>query len=57
VEVFYADRQRTGAALSLDLNSTDVVITAPTTPAPEPASLTVLASGLLLAGLARRRRR
>jgi len=55
IEVFYADRDQTGAflSLSLDSNSGNVVITPPGS-VPEPASLTIF--GLGLAALLLRRR-
>ena len=53
IQVFFADREDTGAALSLNLLSTDVVITPGV---PEPESWAMLAGGLgLLAALKRRR--
>lgn len=54
VDIFYADRQRTGAFLSLNLISDEVVITPPTN-TPEPASMALLATGFL--GLLATRRR
>ena len=57
VEVFYADRQHTGAFLSLNLNSTDVVITPPTGGVPEPAGWALMILGFGAAGAALRARR
>jgi PEP-CTERM motif len=58
VEVFYDDRQTSGASLSLTLDgsSSGVVVTPPTS-APEPASLALLATGLVSGATLRRRRR
>ncbi|MFL5296018.1 MAG: PEPxxWA-CTERM sorting domain-containing protein [Phenylobacterium sp.] len=57
VTLFYADRQHTGAFLSLNLNSTDVVITPPTRGGvPEPATWALMIIGFGVTGAALRRR-
>ena len=53
LEVFFADREDTGAALSLNLLSTDVVIT-PGVPEPGSWAMLVAGMGLLAAWLRRR---
>jgi len=53
IDVFFADREDTGAYLSLNLLSTDVTITPGV---PEPGSWAMLAAGLFLVGGAARRR-
>jgi hypothetical protein len=53
VEIFYADRQRANATLSLSLISDDIAVTA--TPVPEPVSATLLFVGLAGIGAVRRR--
>lgn len=50
IDLFYADRQRTQAALNFGLDSTGIV------PAPEPAPIALLSVGLVALGLVRRRR-
>jgi hypothetical protein len=54
LKVFYADRQNTGAFLSLDVNS-DIVVTAPSVP--EPASWAMMLGGFGMIGGAMRGRR
>jgi fibro-slime domain-containing protein len=56
IEIFYADRHRTGAYLSLNLLSTDVVITPPSG-VPEPATWAMFLIGFGGIGLAMRGRR
>ncbi len=50
IDLFYADRYRTQAALNFGLDSTGIV------PAPEPAPIALLSVGLVALGLVRRRR-
>jgi len=58
LKVFYADRHTVGAYLSLNLLSTDVVITPPAGGVPEPATWAMMLVGLgSLGGLLRSRRR
>jgi hypothetical protein len=53
IEVFYADRENTGAFLSLSLDTSGVVIT----PAPEPATWAIMLMGFGGLGAAMRARR
>lgn len=53
-DLFYVDRQQTGAGLNFSLNTSGLTVT-PTVP--EPASLALLASGVLGLGLIARRRK
>jgi PEP-CTERM motif len=54
IAVFFADRERVGAALSLSLDTEGVTITPSV---PEPVSIALLGAGLAGLGLVRRRRR
>ena len=56
IEVFFADREQVGAFLSLNLLSTDVVITPPPS-IPEPSSWALLFAGLGAVGALARRRK
>ena len=56
LDVFYADREHTGAYLSLNLVSAGVIITPPASGVPEPASWMMMIAGFGLIGAALRRR-
>lgn len=58
LEVFYADRQVTGAYLSLSLESTGITIVPPTQPTgvPEPSSLMLFGTGFIMLSFAYRRK-
>jgi hypothetical protein len=56
IEVLFADRQHVGAALSVNLLSSGVVIWPPSAPVPEPGTLALLASGMTGLVFARRRK-
>ena len=55
IDVFYADRENTGAFLSLNLLSTGVIVTPPAVP--EPATWAMMLVGMGAIGFAARRRR
>jgi PEP-CTERM motif len=52
IEVFYADREQTGAFLSLNLETAGVVVTPPTTGVPEASTWAMLLAGFAGLGLA-----
>ncbi|HEY1931756.1 MAG TPA: PEP-CTERM sorting domain-containing protein [Acetobacteraceae bacterium] len=56
LELFYADLARSGAALTFQVNTTNITGSAPGASVPEPMSLTLLGTFLLGAGIARRRK-